>query len=43
MDYSFGPNGTASLYSERDLLKVNACQELGITLIIIPYWYESSI
>jgi hypothetical protein len=39
MDVAFGPNGTASLYSERDLQKMSLCQTHGITLIFIPYWY----
>src|SRR6185437_5735192 len=38
---AFGPNGTTSLYSERDLLKLSLCQTKGVTLIFIPYWYVS--
>jgi hypothetical protein len=37
--HAFGPNGTAGLYSERDLLKRTSCQLQGISLITIPYWY----
>jgi hypothetical protein len=39
LESAFGPNGTTNLYLERDLTKFNFCQERGITLIVIPYWY----
>jgi hypothetical protein len=39
MDEAFGPNGTANLYSTRDLWKVSSCLAKGITLIVITFWY----
>lgn len=38
VDGAFGPNGTSSLYSDRDSLKSALCKVRGITLIVIPYW-----
>jgi hypothetical protein len=39
LENAFGPGGTASLYSERDLAKVSLCKLQGISLILIPHWY----
>jgi hypothetical protein len=40
MDGAFGPNGSTALYSERDFAKISLCKERGITMILIPFWYD---
>lgn len=40
LDAAFGPNGTAGLFSERDIGKATLCRSRGITLIMIPYWWN---
>lgn len=40
LDGAFGPSGTASFYWERDLAKISNCQLRGITLVIIPFWWD---
>lgn len=40
LDNAFGSNGPSGLYWERDLKKQSLCQLHGITLILIPYWWD---
>eukprot|EP01124_Arcella_intermedia_P012701 TRINITY_DN19044_c0_g2_i1.p1 TRINITY_DN19044_c0_g2~~TRINITY_DN19044_c0_g2_i1.p1 ORF type:complete len:446 (+),score=129.38 TRINITY_DN19044_c0_g2_i1:700-2037(+) len=37
---AYGPTGTVSLYTKRDIKKKETCKEKGITLITIPYWWD---
>jgi hypothetical protein len=37
---SFGPNGTAAMYTQRDTDKKRKCAEIGIDYAGIPYWYD---
>eukprot|EP01124_Arcella_intermedia_P003554 TRINITY_DN11962_c0_g1_i1.p1 TRINITY_DN11962_c0_g1~~TRINITY_DN11962_c0_g1_i1.p1 ORF type:complete len:399 (-),score=89.00 TRINITY_DN11962_c0_g1_i1:7-1203(-) len=36
--YVYGPSGTLSQYTQRDIKKKEACLKKGITLVTIPYW-----
>lgn len=41
MNKAFGP-GLETLYSTNDKMKSNICKEKGISLIVVPYWWNSS-
>eukprot|EP01124_Arcella_intermedia_P022224 TRINITY_DN3269_c0_g1_i22.p1 TRINITY_DN3269_c0_g1~~TRINITY_DN3269_c0_g1_i22.p1 ORF type:complete len:519 (-),score=97.69 TRINITY_DN3269_c0_g1_i22:307-1863(-) len=36
----YGPTGTVALYLERDLKKRESCAGRGITLVVVPYWWD---
>eukprot|EP01124_Arcella_intermedia_P022228 TRINITY_DN3269_c0_g1_i6.p1 TRINITY_DN3269_c0_g1~~TRINITY_DN3269_c0_g1_i6.p1 ORF type:complete len:532 (-),score=121.07 TRINITY_DN3269_c0_g1_i6:292-1683(-) len=39
---AYGPSGSLALYAQRDERKKQACREMGITLITVPYWWDGS-
>eukprot|EP01027_Heterolobosea_sp_BB2_P018850 GEZU01026495.1.p1 GENE.GEZU01026495.1~~GEZU01026495.1.p1 ORF type:complete len:840 (+),score=185.05 GEZU01026495.1:594-3113(+) len=38
--HAFGSGGGVSNAQERDQQKIEACQRAGITLVIVPYWWD---
>lgn len=36
----FGATNSSVLYSARDRLKKEACDQAGISLVCIPYWWD---
>eukprot|EP01126_Amoeba_proteus_P039135 TRINITY_DN4111_c0_g1_i9.p1 TRINITY_DN4111_c0_g1~~TRINITY_DN4111_c0_g1_i9.p1 ORF type:complete len:369 (-),score=58.74 TRINITY_DN4111_c0_g1_i9:116-1222(-) len=40
MHNAFGPVGTQALYSHRDSYKKIMCAGKGITLVVIPFWWD---
>lgn len=42
MDKAYGAQGNSVAYSPRDLEKIHECDRIGITLIVIPYWWDGT-
>lgn len=43
MGEAFGPSGNLVTYTARDTQKKTECEKLGITLVTVPYWWDSSL
>lgn len=43
LEKAFGDLASLSPYTERDEKKLQRCSTVGISLIIIPYWWDGSM
>lgn len=42
LESSFGYHNSLSVYTKRDEEKILQCEQIGVTLVSVPYWWDST-